>query len=145
MTASTRLATISISCLLLQGCLATYVPAPNEKLVTVHAVGFGSPQMCKNGTLYSPVVVKEHETLVMRVPAGERLTIGAYLMSDGYQVIHYCKPYLSFVPVEGKTYYMNSAMNSDGRCFIELARADESSLTGILPEWSVGPASCTKP
>lgn len=126
---------------MLQGCMTTYVPAPEEKMVTVHAVGFGSPRMCKDGKMYWPPQAKGNSDAI-QVPAGARVTVGAHMVTDGYNVIHYCSPYLSFVPTEGSTYVMNAALLGQGRCFVELVREDASSRTGLALEPSVGRAAC---
>jgi hypothetical protein len=126
----------------LQGCVATFTPAPTDVMVTVKSVGFGSPQICRDGQMYWPPVVKDVPNAVS-VPAGERLTIGAHIVSDGYQVVHYCRPFLSFVPTAGNTYVMNSALSGEGRCGIELVREDLSKSAGIVLEPSVGRAGCS--
>jgi len=127
--------------LLGSGCVATYAPKPDEKMVAVQSVGNGQPQICKDGQMYWPPPMKDHPGTVY-VPAGERLTVGVHQVSDGYQVIHFCRPFLSFVPREGSTYVLNSGLSGDGRCFVELARDEPGAPNGLAPEWSVGRASC---
>lgn len=127
---------------LLQGCLTTYVPAPSESMVTVRAVGFGSPQMCKDGKYYWPPAVKDAPGNI-RIPAGERITVGAHLTSEGYQVTHYCRPFLSFVPKDGQSYVLNSGMNGDGRCFTELVREEAKNSMALAVEPSVDRANCS--
>jgi hypothetical protein len=127
--------------LLLQACVATYVPAPDEKLATVRTVGFGRPQLCKDGKFYWAPEAKGVANAIS-VPAGQRLTVGAHLVSEGYQVMHYCRPFLSFVPQPGQTYFMNSALDGEGRCVVELVREDPTSLNGLSVEGSVSGSSC---
>lgn len=127
----------------LQSCaVTTYVPAPDEHMVTVRAVGIGRPQLCKDGKMYWAPEAKGVPDGV-RVPTGQRLTVGAHLVSDGYQVIHYCRPFLSFVPGDGETYIMNSALGGDGKCFVELVREDPTKKSGLAIEPSVSRASCS--
>lgn len=126
---------------LLQGCVATFTPAPTDVMVTVKSVGFGTPQICKDGQMYWAPHVKDVPNAVS-VPAGRRLTIGAHIVSNGYQVVHYCRPFLSFVPTAGNIYLMNSALSGDGRCAIELVREDLSKSAGVTLEPSVDRASC---
>jgi hypothetical protein len=127
---------------MLQGCVATFTPAPTDVMVTVKSVGFGTPQICKDGQMYWPPVVKDVPGAVS-VPAGARLTIGAHIVSEGYQVVHYCRPFLSFVPTAGNTYLMNSALSGEGRCAVELVREDLSKSAGVALEPSVDRASCS--
>jgi hypothetical protein len=130
--------------LLLQGCMSIYAPAPGEQMATLRVVGFGAPQMCKDGKLYHLPPAKDVPG-ALGVPAGQRLTLGAYLSSEGYQVIHYCHPFLSFVPRAGQSYVLNSALSGTGRCFIEVVRQDAFSATGLSVEPSVaGPACATR-
>jgi hypothetical protein len=129
---------------ILQGCVTTYVARPDEPMVTVHTVGFGQPQMCKDGKYYWAPRHKSVENAIS-IPAGERITLGAHLTSDGYQIVHYCRPFLSFQPKVGQTYFMNSAMSGDGRCGVELVREDSTSATGLTVEHSVAPPSCHGP
>lgn len=136
-----RLAGAAIGAALLQGCVTTYVARPDEPMVTVRAVGFGRPQLCKDGKYYWAPEVKNVEHAIA-VPAGQRITVGAHLVSDGYQVIHYCRPFLSFEPRVGQTYVMNSALSGDGRCGVELVREDLSSSTGLAVEPSVSRPTC---
>jgi len=138
----TMLVGASLAATLLQGCVTTYVPAPNEKLVTVRTVGFGTPQMCKDGQMYWAPQTKDDSHSVT-VPAGQRITVGAHIVSDGYQVIHYCRPFLSFVPEEGRSYVMNTALTGEGRCFVELVRQDPERENGLAQEPSVAGASCS--
>lgn len=126
----------------LQGCVATFTPAPTDVMVTVKSVGFGMPQICKDGQMYWAPVVKDVPNAVS-VPAGGRLTLGAHIVSHGYQVVHYCRPFLSFEPTAGNTYLMNSALSGEGRCSIELVREDMSKGAGVALEPSVGRASCS--
>lgn len=128
--------------LFLQACVTTYVPLPGEKMATVRTVGFGTTQMCKDGKMYWPPQAAG-DSKAVSVPAGQRLTVGAHLVSDGYQVIHYCRPFLSFVPVEGRSYVLNSALTGEGRCFVELVRDDADSRTGVAVESSVAGAACS--
>lgn len=126
---------------LLQGCMTTYVAAPDEKMVTVRSVGAGRPQLCKDGKLYwAPEASGVPDGI--SVPAGQRLTLGSYLSSSGYQVIHYCRPFLSFVPEPGKSYVMNAALDGDGRCAVELVREDVTRNTGVAVEPSIGRPVC---
>ena len=127
---------------LVQGCVTTYVPRPDEPMVTVRTVGFGQPQLCKDSKVYSAPPAKGLENAVS-IPAGGRVTVGANLVSQGYQVMHYCRPFLSFEPKIGQTYFMNSALSGDGRCGVELVREDRSSKTGLVVERSVGPPACS--
>lgn len=129
---------------ILQGCVTTYVARPDEAMVTVHTIGFGQPQMCKDGKYYWAPKHKSVENAIS-LPAGERITLGAHLASDGYQVVHYCRPFLSFQPIAGRTYFMNSAMSGDGRCGVELVREDRTSATGLTVEHSVAAPSCHAP
>jgi hypothetical protein len=138
-----RLFVVAACTLLLQACVATYVPAPGEKLATIRTVGFGRPQLCKDGKFYWAPEAKGVADAIS-VPAGERLTVGAHLVSEGYQVINYCRPFLSFVPQAGQTYFMNSALDGVGRCVVELVREDPTSLNGLSLERSVSAPSCFK-
>ena len=127
---------------ILQGCVTTYVPRPDEPMVTVRTVGFGQPQLCKDGKFYFAPPAKGIENAVS-IPAGGRITVGANLVSSGYQVMHYCRPFLSFEPKVGQTYFMNSALSGDGRCSVELVREDRSSKTGLVVEHSVAQPACS--
>lgn len=127
---------------LLQGCMTTYIPAPDEPMVTVRAVGYGRPQLCKDGQFYWAPEVKDSPGGIS-VPAGQRITVGAHLVSDGYQVIYYCRPFLSFIPQVGQSYVMNSAMGGEGRCLVELVREDAATRTGLAIEPSVARANCS--
>lgn len=127
---------------MLQGCVATFTPAATDVMVTVKSVGFGTPQICKDGQMYWAPLAKDVPNAVS-VPAGARLTIGAHIVSDGYQVVHYCRPFLSFVPTAGNIYLMNSALSGEGRCGIELVREDMLKGAGVALEPSVGRASCS--
>lgn len=137
-----RLAAI-VGVTLLQGCVATFAPAPTDVMVTVKTVGFGSPQICKDGQMYWAPVMKDVPNAI-GVPVGGRLTIGAHIVSDGYQVVHYCRPFLSFVPAAGNVYVMNSALSGEGRCVVELVREDLSRSSGLALEPSVDRANCSK-
>lgn len=128
--------------MLLQGCVATYVPKPDETMVTVRTVGYGRPQLCKNGEFFwAPEATDVSDGV--RVPAGQRLTFGSHISYSGYQVIHYCRPFLSFIPKSGQIYVMNSALDGDGKCTIELVREDASSKNGLAIEYSVDRSNCS--
>lgn len=142
MTRIPRLMGAAIGAALLQGCVTTYVARPDESMVVVRAVGFGRPQMCKDGKYYWAPEAKNIENGIS-VPAGQRLTIGAHMTSDGYQVIHYCRPFLSFEPKIGHSYILNSALSGEGRCGVELVREDLSSKTGVSIESSVSAPMCS--
>jgi hypothetical protein len=142
MTRMARLAGAALWAALLQGCVTTYVARPDEPMVTVRAVGFGRPQLCKDGKYYWAPEVKNVENGI-GVPAGQRITVGAHLVSDGYQVIHFCRPFLSFEPRAGQVYVMNSALSGDGRCGVELVREDLATSSGLALEPSVAGATCS--
>lgn len=125
----------------LQGCVTTYVARPDEPMVTVHNIGFGEPQLCKDGKYYWAPRHKSVENAIS-IPAGERITVGAHLISADHKFVHYCRPFLSFRPIAGQTYFMNSAMSGDSRCGVELVREDSTSATGLTVEHSVAPPSC---
>lgn len=128
---------------LLQGCIGVYVPAPDEPMVTVRSVGSGRPQLCKDGKFYWAPEAQDVRDGV-RVPAGRRLTIGAHMVSDEYSAIHYCRPFLSFVPAQGQSYIMNSALHGDGRCVVELVREDRTTHIGLAIESSVARPVCSE-
>lgn len=127
--------------MLLQGCVSTYAPAPDEKTATVRSVGFGQAQICKEDRFYFLPTANEIADGHI-VPAGQRLTIGAHLISSGYPATYVCRPFLSFIPAPGQIYVMNSALDGYGRCIVELVRADPSSKTGLAIEPSVAKAEC---
>jgi len=137
-----KLASAALCTVILQGCVTTYVARPDEPMVTVRAVGNGRPQLCKDGKYYWAAEAKDVKDGIS-VPAGHRITVGAHLVSDGYQVIHFCRPFLSFEPMAGRTYVMNSALHGDGRCTVELVREDSSSKTGLAIESSVSRPTCS--
>lgn len=141
MTRISKLVSAALFTATLQGCVTTYVARPDEPMVTVRAVGNGRPQLCKDGKYYWAPEAKNIQDGIS-VPAGQRITVGAHLVSDGYQVVHYCRPFLSFEPVAGRTYVMNSAMSGDGRCGVELVREDASTKTGLALEHSVSRPTC---
>lgn len=143
MSRTTNYLALGLCGVLLQGCVTTYVPRPDEQMVTVRAVGFGRPEMCKDGKYYYPPEVKGVPDAIS-VPAGQRLTLGAHLFSDGGNVSYTCRPFLSFVPVTGQTYMMNSALEGYGRCVIELVREDPATRTGLAIEPSVARSDCAK-
>ena len=132
-----------ILCAALQGCVATYAPALGEPTAQVRVVGWGRTQICRAGEL-NWVPTTEGSKDMVTVPAGRRLTIGSHLSDAGYQVIHYCRPFMSFVPDAGKTYVLNSALEGQGRCVVELVREEPSRDNGLSVETSVGPPDCAK-
>ncbi|CAN7338980.1 hypothetical protein LJR118_004361 [Acidovorax sp. LjRoot118] len=137
-----KVAVIAAVAAILQGCVTTYVPQPDEPMVTVRTVGFGRPQLCKDGKYYFAPPAKGIDNAVS-IPAASRVTVGAHLVSDGYQVVHYCRPFLSFEPKLGQMYFMNSALSGDGRCGVELVREDRASKTGLAVEPSVAQPVCS--
>lgn len=119
-----------------------YQPASGETMVPVKVMGYGSPRICKDGKIYTPPASNAVANEVL-VPAGQRLTFGAYMQQDGYNVVHYCSAWLSFVPESGQRYVSNAGMGAYQRCFVELARQDDGKETGVSLEPSLGRAACT--
>ena len=118
-----------------------YQPGPNEVLAPVKLVGLGSPRMCMDGKLYS---LSADKSETVKVPVGQRITLGSYMYFDGYNVSFSCMPQLSFMPQAGLSYVSNAGLR-DQRCFVELVREDASRETGVAPEPSLGPPqSCAK-
>lgn len=118
-----------------------YQPAPNEVLAPVKLVGIGSPRMCLDGKMYS-LSVDNHQTV--KVPVGQRITLGSYMYFDGYSVSFSCMPRLSFTPAAGSSYVSNAGL-VDQRCFMELVREDNTRDTGVVPEMTIGPpVACSK-
>jgi hypothetical protein len=144
MTRALRIAGAAIGLLLVQGCVTTYQLKPGDELATVRNVGHGQPQMCVDGKVYWPPEAKDIPG-AFSVPAGNRLTMGAHLSSQGYQVVHYCRPFLSFQPKAGESYVMNSALSGPGMCGVELVREDNATPSGVTLEPSVGRAACSAP
>lgn len=128
----------------LGGCVSTYEPAPNEEMATIRSIGFGRPQICKDGQMFWAPPAKDVADGVS-VPAGRRVTVGTHISDAGYQVVHFCRPFMSFQPEAGKTYLMNSGLSGNGRCFIELVREDVAADTGVSVERSLGAPYCPKP
>lgn len=127
--------------LLLQGCITTYAPKPNEKMSAVKVVGLGWTKFCVDGTTYFPVDSTEDADSVL-VPAGKRITLISHIRQDDYTIVFNCYPQLSFEPVHGQLYYMNGAFNGSNRCVIELARADSQSETGLAMESTLAKGHC---
>jgi len=129
---------------LLSGCGAMpYQPAPNEVMAPVRFLGLGSPLMCKDGKVYSLTTVAN--TNVVNVPVGQRISFGANIRSEGYNVVYTCGAWLGFVPEAGRSYVANSGLASAGRCFTELVREDAAKDTGVSVEPSIRPSACVAP
>jgi hypothetical protein len=129
---------------LLSGCGAMpYQPAPNEVMAPVRFLGLGRPLMCKDGKVYSLNTVAN--TNVVNVPAGQRISFGASIRSEGYNVVYTCGAWLGFVPEAGRSYVANSGLAGGGRCFTELVREDAAKDTGVSVEPSIRPSACVAP
>jgi hypothetical protein len=128
----------------LSGCGAMpYQPAPNEVMAPVRFLGLGSPMMCRDGKVYSLNTVDNNN--VVKVPVGQRISFGANVRSEGYNVVYTCGAWLGFVPEAGRSYVANAGLVSNGRCFTELVREDASKDTGVSVEPSVRPSACVAP
>jgi hypothetical protein len=127
------------------GCaVIPYQPAANEVMVPVKYLGAGSPRMCKDGKMYSLPSANYSDTY--QVPAGQLISLGATLQSSGYNVNYYCSPWLAFKPEANRSYVANAGLSSQGRCFIEVVREDNTRDTGVALEPSVTRApACTPP
>ena len=136
-----KIAGATFGLLLLQGCVTTYQIKPGDEVATLRNVGHGRTQMCLDGKLYWPPDA-EKTPGAFNVPAGSRLTVGAYISSEGYQVTHFCRPFMSFEPKAGQSYVMNSALSGPGVCGVELVRVDDATPSGLTLEPSVGRAAC---
>jgi len=126
----------------LGGCagMPPYQPGADDVMVPIKLFGDGRPQMCKDGRNYSLATTDTSDTV--KVPSGQRISLGAFMQYDGYNVIYTCRPALSFVPRPGQAYVANTGLNNN-RCFIELVREDLSKDTGVAFEPSLAAASCT--
>lgn len=129
---------------LVSGCGALpYQPAPNEVMAPVRFLGLGSPLMCKDGKVYSLSTVAD--TNVVKVPVGQRISFGASIRSEGYNVVYTCNAWLGFLPEADRSYVANSGLASSGRCFTELVREDALKDTGVSVEPSIRPSACVAP
>ena len=129
-------------CLSLAGCMATYVPAPDEPTATVRVIGAGIPRMCSDGKRFSlPEAPGVPDGVI--VPAGHRITLGVDLSSAGYNVIYFCQPFLSFIPYGEHTYVMHGSMVAQGRCAVEVAQENQSGNNGLMLEYTMGRGQCT--
>ncbi len=125
----------------LPGCVTTYVPPPGEPVATLVSTGFGELRMCRDGKLYTPPKNKMLEN-TFSIPATGRLTLGAHLVSSGYQYVVVCNPYTSFKPEPGQTYFVNSTLTGNGRCGIEIVREDATKPTGLALDTTIGIPVC---
>ena len=125
------------------GCATNepYVFSQGEKTASVKFLGMGRPSFCRSGKFYSFTPVENSSAV--RIPVGERISVGTYMYFSGYNVSHSCYPFLSFMPKEGVTYVIDSNVRGN-KCFVELVREDESKATGVGIEPSVGPRDCYK-
>ncbi|GAB4556086.1 MAG: hypothetical protein Tsb007_13910 [Rhizobacter sp.] len=135
---------VGVAVALLSGCGAMpYQPAPNEVMAPVRFLGLGRPLMCKDGKVYSLNAVDNSN--VVKVPVGQRISFGASIRSEGYNVVYTCGAWLGFVPEAGRSYIANSGLAGGGRCFTELVREDAAKDTGVSVEPSIRPSACAAP
>ena len=126
------------------GCAGPYQPSANDVMVPVKYMGWGSPSMCKDGKLYN--LHRAENSDAYQVPSGQLIAFGTRMHSSGYNVSYTCSPWLAFIPEAGRIYVANGGLVSQGRCFIELVREDETKETGVALEPSVTRASaCVAP
>lgn len=133
----------ALALLAISGCttLSPYVPANDEKTASLRLLSTRSVAMCRAGTLYS--VSAPDGGNVVRIPVGERISVGTYMSYEGYNVSYSCYPFLSFLPKEGETYVVHNFIRGN-QCFIELVREDKTKPTGVVFEPSVGRRDCFK-
>lgn len=132
---------------LLVGCSAfpIYKPTPDQATTELKVSGgiWLSFKACARPKSESYSLDVDAENRTTRIPAdGRPIMVNAYLMSTGYQVMHYCNAALNFYPRPGVTYVVNAGMIGEGRCFIELGKEDLSTKTGVVFESSVRPGAC---
>lgn len=128
-----------ISLLILGGCATPYPFTKEEKTASIKLMNMGKAEFCKSGNFYiMPAVEGTNSALV---PTGERISIGTFMSFQGYNVIHHCYPFLSFLPKAGDKYVLHNYIR-DNRCFVELVREDSTKATGVSLEPSVGPRDC---
>lgn len=141
MTVPRVLAASALLCLTACNSLPVYTPAPGEKMVDVHFVGYGQPSICVGGKAYGLDLKKENDEHVAQVPADKRVMVFTYLSYAGYQVISSCKASLSLTPRAGKPFIVNSG-TIGGKCFVEAVLEDNRTVTGVALDPSVGPPRC---
>ncbi len=131
-----------IAILILGGCAtAPYAFKPDEKTASIKLMNMGQAKFCRGGNFYGmPAVEGTNSALV---PVSERISVGTYMQFQGYNVIHHCYPFLSFLPKAGEKYVLHNYIR-DNKCFLELVREDGASATGVSLEPSVGPRDCFK-
>lgn len=131
------------SLLALTGCmLPTYVPPAGTVLTSAKLYGMGQPHMCADGQRYSlDVTEKDGKASQVQLPVGKRIAIWSHISTQGYQTIITCNPMLSVVPEQGVTLAIHSGV-AGSRCFIEAAREDARTPTGIALETSLGAPAC---
>jgi hypothetical protein len=126
---------------LLSGCVTNepYAFAEGEKAASIKFLGMGRISFCRTNQFYSFTPVENSD--LVRVPVGERVSVGSFMHFSGYNVSYSCYPFLSFLPEEGKTYVIDNSIRGS-KCFIEVVREDKSKATGVSLETSVGPRDC---
>lgn len=139
-----RMAGVATCCsLLMTGCVVfpPYLAKPNEKTASVKLMGSVEAVFCKNSEFFS--LPLEQNSDYVRVPANERITLETRLLYSGYNITYSCYPSLSFVPEEGGAYALHTYVR-EKKCFVELVREDNTTLTGIGIESSVDARNCFK-
>jgi hypothetical protein len=126
------------------GCSTTptYVPAAGEVLVPLRFMGMGKPQVCRAG---QALALETDARGVARVPAGQRITVGAYIYVDNYNRNFDCSPWISFVPQPQSGYVAHAGLGESQRCFVELVREDAARETGVALEPTFRPDACRPP
>ena len=118
-----------------------YTFKPGEKTASLAMIDRTQVVMCKDSNFYNVKLAEGKK--IAKIPAGERISIGAFMYYSGYQVSYSCYPFLSFIPSAGEKYIVHSAVISN-KCMVELVREDNSRPTGVAFEESLGKRNCFK-
>lgn len=127
----------------LSGCAAekiVYQPLPDDALVQF--IEGGQNQIaCGRDRTVELNSSGGFESRTLPVPTGRRITLLTHLVEERNNIRTTCVARISFVPKAGQRYVV-SAVEPYGACRLELVRVDLSSPTGLVPEPSVGRATC---
>lgn len=129
--------------LLLAGCVINppYTFTPAEKTASLTLLNMSKATMCKDSEFYS--IARPEGKTDAPIPTGERISLGTFMQYSGYNVTYTCYPFLSFIPKEGEKYILHNFVRNE-KCYVELVREDNSTVTGVKYEQSLGPRNCFK-
>ncbi|MFN3581822.1 MAG: hypothetical protein ACK4VV_15280 [Pseudomonas sp.] len=126
----------------LTGCQTyqNYDIQPQGPTAQIDLSSLPDPWICIHSTRLS---VKSPKAGLVTIPAGSRITVGSIFTWQGYNVTYSCDPSMSFIPVEGESYYVHGEIIAEA-CSTQVFVKSDKNRVGLDLVETIARGTCSR-